>query len=132
MAKTEVPAETLPVRSATLLVATMPVPASPSGGQSGMPACSSPAGVEQLCAFFGQNAGGIPGEQDFGQDVLEFPREVFRCDAFVEQPDHAFIIIVGLAVDREHARGFAHAQHLLPGQLPVDIARQRGQMVDVC
>ena len=40
MAKTEVPAETLPVRSATLLVATMPVPASPSGGQSGMPAGS--------------------------------------------------------------------------------------------
>ena len=44
MAKTEVPAETLPVRSATLLVATIPVPASPSGGQSGMPACNSPLG----------------------------------------------------------------------------------------
>ena len=32
MAKIEVPAETLPVRTRTELVATMPVPASPSGG----------------------------------------------------------------------------------------------------
>ena len=31
MANTEVPADTLPVRTATLLVAAIPVPASPSG-----------------------------------------------------------------------------------------------------
>ena len=48
MAKTEVPAETFPVRSAMLLVATIPVPASPSGGQSGMPAGSSPVGSISL------------------------------------------------------------------------------------
>ena len=35
MANTLVPAETLPVLTATELVAVMPVPASPSGGQSG-------------------------------------------------------------------------------------------------
>ena len=44
MAKTLVPALTLPVRTATLSVAAMPVPASPSGGQSGMPAPSVPVG----------------------------------------------------------------------------------------
>ena len=37
MAKIEVPAETLPVLTATELVATIPVPASPSGGQIGQP-----------------------------------------------------------------------------------------------
>ena len=37
MANTEVPADTLPVRTETLFVATIPVPASPSGGQSGIP-----------------------------------------------------------------------------------------------
>ena len=42
MAKMDVPAETLPVRGATAFVAAMPVPASPSGGQSGMPAGRSP------------------------------------------------------------------------------------------
>ena len=44
MAKMEVPADTLPVRGATLLVAAMPVPASPSGGQRGMPGSSAPVG----------------------------------------------------------------------------------------
>ena len=34
----EVPADTFPVRCLTALVATMPVPASPSGGQTGIPA----------------------------------------------------------------------------------------------
>ena len=76
MAKTDVPAETLPVRSATLLVATMPVPASPSGGQSGIPACELPGGVEQLGAFFGKHPGGISGDKDLGKDVLELPRDV--------------------------------------------------------
>jgi hypothetical protein len=44
MAKMLVPAETLPVRGATELVATIPVPASPSGGQSGTPGRSRPVG----------------------------------------------------------------------------------------
>ena len=38
------PAETLPVRTRTLFVAAMPVPASPSGGQSGAPGSSVPVG----------------------------------------------------------------------------------------
>jgi hypothetical protein len=38
--------------------------------------------------------------------------------------------IVDRAVDGEHAGRFADAHHLLPGQLPVDIARQRGQVAD--
>ena len=44
IAKMEVPADTLPVRWVMLFVATMPVPASPSGGQSGTPALSRPVG----------------------------------------------------------------------------------------
>ena len=45
MEKMEVPAETLPVRGATALVAVMPVPASPSGGAKGMPAGSRPSSM---------------------------------------------------------------------------------------
>ena len=44
IANTLVPALTLPVRAATLLVAAIPVPASPSGGQTGIPAGKSPVG----------------------------------------------------------------------------------------
>ena len=40
----EVPALTLPVLARTLFVAAMPVPASPSGGQSGQPGSRSPSG----------------------------------------------------------------------------------------
>src|SRR5699024_4684383 len=42
--KIEVPADTLPVCSATLFVATIPVPASPSGGHNGTPDSSKPVG----------------------------------------------------------------------------------------
>ena len=38
IANTDVPAETLPVLTAILFVATIPVPASPSGGHIGVPA----------------------------------------------------------------------------------------------
>ena len=44
IAKAEVPAEMFPVRLATLFVATIPVPASPSGGQIGIPGFRFPVG----------------------------------------------------------------------------------------
>ena len=44
IAKSEVPALTLPVRTRTAFVAAMPVPASPSQGASGMPGLSVPLG----------------------------------------------------------------------------------------
>ena len=42
IANTEVPADTLPVLTPTEFVATIPVPASPSGGHIGIPASNSP------------------------------------------------------------------------------------------
>ena len=43
VANTDVPADTFPVPTRTQFVATMPVPASPSGGQRGTPASRSPS-----------------------------------------------------------------------------------------
>ena len=48
MAKMDVPAETLPVFGATALVATMPVPASPSGGAITAPGWRTPVGSSHL------------------------------------------------------------------------------------
>ena len=48
IANTEVPAETLPVFFITVFVATMPVPASPSGGHIGQPASRVPDGSKIL------------------------------------------------------------------------------------
>ena len=47
MAKMLVPADTFPVRARTLLVAAMPVPASPSGGHRGMPLSRVPLGSKR-------------------------------------------------------------------------------------
>ena len=41
------------------------------------------------------------------------------------------IVVVGLAVDGEHARGVAYAQHLLTRQPPMHIACQRGLIADI-
>ena len=49
-------ADTLPVRGATLFVAAMPVPASPSGGQNGTPGCKTPVGSSSCAPSGGQRA----------------------------------------------------------------------------
>ena len=52
-------------------------------------------------------------------------------EPFVEQLDLAGIVVVGLAVDGEHARCVAHTQHLLLRQFPMDIACERGLIADI-
>ena len=52
----DVPADTFPVRTATEFVAAIPVPASPSGGQSGMPAERFPL----LSNSFAPSADNVP------------------------------------------------------------------------
>ncbi len=48
----EVPTEMLPVRSLTLLVEIIPVPASPSGGAMTLPDCNLPLGSSNLAPAF--------------------------------------------------------------------------------
>ena len=67
MANTEVPAEILPVRTATLFVATIPVPASPSGGQNGQPASSSPEGSKSAAPSFVSTPAFSPAGSTFGK-----------------------------------------------------------------
>ena len=67
IAKADVPADTLPVRTRTLLVATMPVPASPSGGQSGIPANSVPLGSNSLAPFSVKTPACSPASKIFGK-----------------------------------------------------------------
>ncbi len=91
----------------------------------------SARGVEQFCALFSQRACGFSRNQNFGEDILEFPRNIFRFEQSIELLDPACVVVVDLAINREHARGFANAHHLLPRQFPVDVARERGQVPDV-
>ncbi len=80
IANTEVPAETLPERGRTALVATMPVPASPSGGHSGMPAGSLPEGSISFAPSAVSFPAGPAGGQHVGEDVPELPAKLARRD----------------------------------------------------
>lgn len=126
-----VPALTLPVRGATLFVATMPVPASPSGGQNGMPGCSVPVGVEPLRPLDGQHTGVLACGQNGRQQFDKIHGAALLVCQRVKFCEHCGIIPAGGAVNREHAAGIAFAQHLAPGQLPVYIACQRGEKVQL-
>ena len=129
MAKMLVPALTLPVRGATELVATMPVPASPSGGHRGTPRCSGRWGRSRAPAAVSSPAR-LAGELHGGQHAARVQRHAGRGSHPVEGGDLGGVVVAGGDVDGEHAAGVADAEDLLPGQLPVDVAGQGGQVVE--
>lgn len=45
--------------------------------------------------------------------------------------DEVGVVVTGGGVDREHARGVAHAEHLLAGQLPVHVPGEGGEEADL-
>ena len=130
IANTEVPAETFPERGRTALVATMPVPASPSGGHSGMPGDEGARRVEQLRALGAERAGLAAGGQDGRQDVAELPAQPARGDEGVEALHPRGVPVAGARVDGKHARRLADANRVLAGEAPVDVAGQRGEVGD--
>ena len=69
MAKMLVPALTFPVRGATELVATIPVPASPSGGHIAAPGRSAPVGSSSLAPASVSSPGRLAGDLDRRQQV---------------------------------------------------------------
>ena len=116
--KEEVPADTLPVRCLTALVATMPVPASPSGGQTGT-------------AFRCEDTGIFTSRQYFGQNVFQFPTVFFRSNQIVEFGHHFGGIVVGSRIYGEHTRCVTNAQHLFACYLPMYITCKSCQELDV-
>ena len=131
MAKMLVPALTLPVRGATELVATMPVPASPSGGHSGTPGCSVPVGSSRRAPSSVSSPAISPAVRMVGSSAGQPPRQVAVGDQVVEGGDHGGVVVAGGGVDREHAARVADPEHLLAGQLPVDVPGQGGQVRDL-
>ena len=69
----EVPADTLPVRGSTLFVAAIPVPASPSGGQTGTPGRSVPVGSRNFAPSAVSAASLAPALSTPGRTSSSFP-----------------------------------------------------------
>ena len=72
MENEEVPADTFPVRCLTALVATMPVPASPSGGQTGIPAFKWPDTSSLLAPSGVRNPAFSPAGKTLGRISVSF------------------------------------------------------------
>ena len=66
IAKIEVPTEIFPVRFAILFVATIPVPASPSGGQNGIPHSKFPLSSRSNAPFLVSVPAFSPETKTFG------------------------------------------------------------------
>ena len=124
MAKMDVPAETLPVRAATALVAVMPVPGVAFRRADQAAGLQRAGWIQQLCAGLRQPPRLRAGGQHPGHDVPQLPWEAVGGDVALIEVQLGLVIVHGVGIDGEHARGVAHTQHLLPGQLPVDVACQ--------
>ena len=72
IAKTEVPADTFPVLTATLFVATIPVPASPSGGHTGIPPFRFPLGSRSFAPSSVSTPACSPADNTFGRISVIF------------------------------------------------------------
>ena len=88
-------------------------------------------GIQELGALGSQAAGRRTGRQHLGENVLELPGEAVVGDVRVIACNLLRVKVHGLTVDGEHARGVAHAQHLLAGELPVNIPGQGGEIGNV-
>ncbi len=108
----------------------MPVPASPSGGNAGMPGSRSPSGSRRPAPSGVRLPASSPARSTFGNRSRSFQGKLIGHQ-ILEGIQHFPVIVKGLGVNGEHAHGVPDAQHLKPGQLPVDIAGQGGEEADV-
>ena len=102
----------------------------PFRGAEGHPGAEGPGGVQEPCPLFRQLARGLSRQQDLGQHLLQLPGEALPLQQAVELGEH-FRAEPPRLLHGEHAGGLPHPQHLLPGELPVDVPRQGGQVGDV-
>ena len=126
-----VPTLTLPVRGDTAFVATMPVPASPSGGHSGMPGWSVPVGSSRAAPSSVSRPASCPARSTSGSRSSSCRPSRRSATSSSNAASSCVRVAAGRGVDREHARRVADAQHPAPGQAPVDVAGERGEEADL-
>ncbi len=82
IANTDVPADTFPVLTATLLVAAIPVPASPSGGHNIIPASKLPLQSSNAAPSFVKIPPFSPAFSTFGKISFKLQGYCFSCTNF--------------------------------------------------
>ena len=89
------------------------------------------ADVEPLGTLGSEEASAFACVQALGQNVEQFPGESLRSDELVELAHHLGIVGLRGGVDGNHSRCIAHAEHELASHLPMHIAGEGSQILDV-
>ncbi len=89
-----------------------------------------PARVQQGGALGGEPAGLLSRGQHLRQQRPQARACAATVEGLVVQGEQPAVVVPGQGVHREHAGGVTHAQDPPTGQAPVDVARQRGEVVD--
>ncbi len=99
------------------------------GGSERDAGAQGSARVEQRRALVGQRAGGGARHEHARQQVVQRGHAA-RGERVVAR-DELGVVVAGGGVDGEHARGIAHAEHLLAGELPVHVPGEGGEEADL-
>ncbi len=83
--------------------------------------------VQVAGAVLGEHACFLAGEEYFGENLPQLPGIAFGGHQLVKCGDAIVVKILGFRVDGHHAGSIAHAQHLMTGEFPMDIAGQGGE-----
>ncbi len=116
IANTEVPADTFPVRCFTLLVATIPVPASPSGGHTEFTRLSFPS--HQGIGFFCQVPASCPATRTSGIISRNFHGISLRFYQCFKLINHLLCNLLsqnqqGTYLLHHHTQNFLSCQHFM-------------------
>ena len=90
-------------------------------GAEGNAATKAAGGVKEARPVVGHFPGLLSGAEDGRQNLAEFPVKVPRRDKPVEALEHPLVIGFARAVDGEHPRSVANAEHFFTGEFPVHI-----------
>ena len=89
------------------------------------------AHVEFLGTLGSQETGICTSIQALGQDVEQSVGQTLGGKYLVELLNHRGVVALGSGINGNHTRGIAYAQHEFTSHLPVYVACQRGQILDI-
>ena len=119
------------VRCLTALVATMPVPASPSGGQTGIPAFKWPDTSSLLAPSGVRNPAFSPAGKTLGRISVSFPGVSFRSYQLVELGYHSGRIFLVAGSMGSIPDASPMPRTFLTCNLPMNETCKSGQIVNV-
>ena len=87
--------------------------------------------VQLACTLGRQVSGILACGEHLGEDVQKRPTVVLGGNELVELLHHRGVVVLRLGIHGNHTAGITHTEHLLAGELPVNVTGQSGLELDV-